>query len=66
MKTSQPFWQPALLLERHPGENSFPYIQYESLLCSLCLLSLILPPISVKSLALPFGAFTVTGLFLPR
>lgn len=66
METSQPFWQAALLLERHPGENSFPYTQYESLLYSLCLLSLILPLISAKNLALPFRAFTVTGPFLPR
>lgn len=46
--------------------NSFSYTQYESLLYSLCLLSLILPPLSVKSLALSFRAFTVTRLFLPR
>lgn len=66
METSQPFWQPAPLLESHPRGNSLPYPQHESLLYSLCPLSLILPPLSVKSLALPFGAFTVTGLFLPR
>lgn len=46
-------------------ENSFPCTQCESLLYSLCLLSLILPPISLKNLALPFGAFTITGLFIP-
>lgn len=66
METSQLFWQSALLLEHCYEENSFPYTQYESLLYCLCLLSLILPPISVKNLALPLGAFTVTGLFLPR